>query len=200
MASRGGGGVDGGLDELLRVLQRATDTPVAGGSNACRGVREGIEITQGMPCVLRGMTQVSDGRERRGPWSDDARDQAPSAYLRPSYPLAGCSPAEPTSVSPGEKSIPQACRRCKINQELPVRKPGKSVAKEWPFFVQRMGSTSPSAGQIPLTDRSLNTTRLVATPPLPQASKCRSRASSCVVKGSWGRESLFLRDVLAFDG
>src|SRR5216684_4240405 len=142
MASRGGGGVDGGLDELLRVLQRATDTPVAGGSNACRGVREGIEITQGMPCVLRGMTQVSDGRERRGPWSDDARDQAPSAYLRPSYPLAGCSPAEPTSVSPGEKSIPQACRRCKINQELPVRKPGKSVAKEWPFFVQRMGSTS----------------------------------------------------------
>src|SRR5229473_6833708 len=91
MASRGGGGVDGGLDELLRVLQRATDTPVAGGSNACRGVREGIEITQGMPCVLRGMTQVSDGRERRGPWSDDARDQAPSAYLRPSYPLAGRS-------------------------------------------------------------------------------------------------------------
>src|SRR5229473_2833391 len=142
MASRGGGGVDGGLDELLRVLQRATDTPVAGGSNACRGVREGIEITQGMPCVLRGMTQVSDGRERRGPWSDDARDQAPSAYLRPSYPLAGCSPAEPTSVSPGEKAIPQACRRCKTDQELPVRKAGKSVAKEWPFFVQTMGSTS----------------------------------------------------------
>src|SRR5450755_689728 len=66
----------------------------------------------------------------------------PSAYLRPSYPLAGCSPAEPTSVSPGEKSIPQACRRCKINQGLPARKAGKSVAKEWPFFVQRMGSTS----------------------------------------------------------
>src|SRR5258706_15423877 len=66
----------------------------------------------------------------------------PSAYLRPSFPLAGCSPAEPASVSPGTKAIPQACRRCKINQELPVRKAGKSVAKEWPFFVQRMGSTS----------------------------------------------------------
>ena len=26
-------------------------------------------------------------------------------------------------------------------QELPVRKAGKNVAKEWPFFVQRMGST-----------------------------------------------------------
>src|SRR5277367_6348707 len=70
------------------------------------------------------------------------RSQTPSAYLRPSYPLAGCSPAEPASVSPGEKAIPQGCRRCKINQELPVRKAGKSVAKEWPFFVQRTGSTS----------------------------------------------------------
>ena len=26
--------------------------------------------------------------------------------------------------------------------DLPVRKADKSVAKEWPFFVQRMGSTS----------------------------------------------------------
>src|SRR5450755_3531589 len=71
------------------------------------------------------------------------RSPTPSAYLRPSYPLAGCSPAEPASVSPGEKAIPQACRRCKTNQELPVRKAGKSVAKEWPFFVQRIGSTLP---------------------------------------------------------
>src|SRR5437660_3584781 len=75
------------------------------------------------------------------------RSRTPSAYLRPSYPLAGCSPAEPTSVSPGENAIPQACRRCKINQELPVRKAGKSVAKEWPFFVQRMGSTSLPRGE-----------------------------------------------------
>ena len=72
----------------------------------------------------------------------------PSAYRRPSYPLAGCSPAEPTTISPGEKAIPQGCRRCKINQELPVRKAGKSVAKEWPFFVQRMGSTSDPPEQV----------------------------------------------------
>jgi hypothetical protein len=26
--------------------------------------------------------------------------------------------------------------------ELSIRKAGESVAKEWPFFVQRMGSTS----------------------------------------------------------
>src|SRR5208337_4930072 len=70
------------------------------------------------------------------------RRPTPSAYLRPSYPLAGCSPAEPTSVSPGEQSIAERRQRSKINQELPVRKAGKSVAKEWPFFVQRMGSTS----------------------------------------------------------
>ncbi len=48
----------------------------------------------------------------------------------------------PTSVSPGEPAISQACRGSKSNQKLPVRKAGKSVAKEWPFFVQRMGSTS----------------------------------------------------------
>src|ERR1700685_2417469 len=142
MASRGGAGVGSRVDELLRVLQRGAFASVAGGSDACRGVRKGIEITRGTLCVLGGMAQESDGRERRGPWSNDTRGQAPSAYLRPSYPLAGCSPAEPTSVSPGEEAIPQACPGCKINQELPVRKAGKSVAKEWLFFVQRMGSTS----------------------------------------------------------
>jgi len=49
----------------------------------------------------------------------------PSAYLRPSYPLAGCSPAEPTSVSPGETAIPQTCRASKVNHKLLVRKHGK---------------------------------------------------------------------------
>src|ERR1019366_3836780 len=111
-----GAGVGCGVDDLLRVLQRGAFAPVAEGSNAGGGVREGIEVTQGMLCVLGGMTQVSDGRERRGPWSDDARGQAPSAYLRPSYPLAGCSPAEPTSVSLGKKAIPQPWRRCKTKK------------------------------------------------------------------------------------
>src|ERR1700716_1068222 len=67
MASGSGAGAGRGVDDLLRLLQRATDAPVAGGSNACRGVREGIEITQGMPCVLGGMTQVSDGGEKEAP-------------------------------------------------------------------------------------------------------------------------------------
>src|SRR5271154_97003 len=123
MVSGGGAGVGRGVENLLRLLQRGEDASVAGGSNASRGVREGIEITQGMPCVLGGMAQVSDGRGRRGPGSADRPGgQRPSAYLRPRYPLAGCSPAEPTSVSPGEKAIAERRQRSKINQELPVRK------------------------------------------------------------------------------
>src|ERR1700681_3622401 len=35
----------------------------------------------------------------------------------------------------------EEARASNSKQELPVRKAGKSVAKEWPFFVQRMGST-----------------------------------------------------------
>src|SRR5271170_3260994 len=78
--------------------------------------------------------------ERKGPESDDRLGAI--GDLRPSYPLAGCSPAEPTSVSPGEQSIAEQRQRSKINPKLPVREAGKSVAKGWPFFVQRMGSTS----------------------------------------------------------
>jgi hypothetical protein len=42
--------------------------------------------------------------------------------------------------------------------ELPVRKTGESVAKEGPFFVQRMGSTSLilSSGRFPRTYFAMN--------------------------------------------
>jgi hypothetical protein len=70
---------------------------------------------------------------------------APSARRRPGYPLMGCSPAEPTSVSPGGTAIPQERRGGKSNQVLPVTKTGRSVAKERSFIVQRMGSTSADA-------------------------------------------------------
>src|SRR5229473_3299993 len=48
------------------------------------------------------MTPVSDGVKERTP--DGFHHQgpdAPSAHRRPSYPLSGCVPAEPDSVSPG---------------------------------------------------------------------------------------------------
>src|SRR5271155_253216 len=68
----------------------------------------------------------------------------PSAYLRPRYPLAGCSPAEPTSVSPGGTVIPRRTLAGKSDQRLRVRKTYMGVAKDRLFFVQRMGSTSAS--------------------------------------------------------
>ena len=145
MASGGGAGVGGGVDDLLRVLQRPAIASVVGGSNAGRSVREEIEITQGMPCVLKGMPPVTTAggrneRLRRHGWTRGVKYLV--VHRRPGYPLIGCSPAEPTSVSLGEKSITEEREQSKIKPELPVRKTGKSVAKEWPFFVQRMGSTS----------------------------------------------------------
>ncbi len=98
-----------------------------------------------MRCVLRGMAQVTNSGCARKDSAGMVGPAEPSTWLvhlRPGYPLAGCSPAEPASVSPGVKAIPEARCGSKINQELPVRKAGKSVAKEGPFSVQRMGSTS----------------------------------------------------------
>jgi len=86
MASGGGAGAGGGVDDLLRLLQRAPDASVAGGSHACRGVREGIEIAQRMLCVLGGMTQVSDGGEEEAP--DRMTDPEPNAIGVPSAELS----------------------------------------------------------------------------------------------------------------
>src|ERR1700677_2379442 len=76
------------------------------------------------------------------PCSERDRGDTPSAYHRPSYPLAGCSPAEPASVSPGKREIPAETRASKVSQCLLVWRTGKSVAKECSFFVQNLGSTS----------------------------------------------------------
>src|SRR5450755_1475141 len=86
MASGDGAGVGGGVDDLLRVLQRGAVAPVAGGSHACRGVREGIEITPGMPCVLGGMAQVSDGGKEEAP--ERMADPEPNAIGVPSAELS----------------------------------------------------------------------------------------------------------------
>src|ERR1700691_774691 len=86
MASGGGAGVGGGFDDLLRVLQRPAIASVVGGSNAGGGVREEIEITPGMPCVLGGMAQVSDGGEERAP--DRLADPEPNAIGVPSAELS----------------------------------------------------------------------------------------------------------------
>jgi hypothetical protein len=86
MASGGGAGVGRGVDDLLRVLQRGAVASVVGGSNAGGGVREEIKIAQGMPCVLGGMAQVSDGGEERAP--DRMTDPEPNAIGVPSAELS----------------------------------------------------------------------------------------------------------------
>src|SRR5271155_3284062 len=89
------------------------------------------------------------------------QDPTPSAYLRPGYPLAGCSPAEPTSVSPGETVIPGGSLGGKSDQRLRVRKTCMGVAKDRLFFVQRMGSTSDIKGTI-ITIDAMGTQKAIA--------------------------------------
>jgi len=113
-----GAGADGGFDDLLRLLQRAAVAPVAGGSDTGRGLWAGIEVEEALRCVLGGMAPVPEGQETApGPptWRGHLA-VALSVHRRPSYPLAGCSPAEPASVSPGAKAIHQGGGRSKSNQ------------------------------------------------------------------------------------
>jgi hypothetical protein len=49
-------------------------------------------------CPKGGKQRAPDKRTRQGP-------TAPLAHRRPGYPLSGCVPAEPDSVSPGDVSI-----------------------------------------------------------------------------------------------
>jgi hypothetical protein len=42
---------------------------------------------------------------RSSPTSVERGSSEPSVHRRPGYPLSGCVPAEPDSVSPGEKTI-----------------------------------------------------------------------------------------------
>src|SRR5450755_1801596 len=86
MASGGGAGVGRGVNELLWLLQRREVAPVAGGSHASRGVREGIAITQGTLRVFGGMTQVSDGGNKTAP--DRKTDPEPNAIGVPSAELS----------------------------------------------------------------------------------------------------------------
>jgi transposase len=58
--------------------------------------------------IFEGMTRVSEGKEKQPPAGElpQQRLDAPSAHPRLGYPLSGCVPAEPDSVSPSNGSIP----------------------------------------------------------------------------------------------
>jgi len=53
------------------------------------------------------MAPVFQGMKK--PRASTATGQVPWTHRRPSYPLSGCVPAEPDSVSPGTTILP--CRR-----------------------------------------------------------------------------------------
>src|SRR5215472_6463794 len=79
------------------------------------------------------MAPVSDGGEGPPAHLRGARGPVPSAHRRPGYPLSGCVPAEPDSVSPGGPTLTNRPRRNKSNDpERPALRsvplnPGGSV-------------------------------------------------------------------------
>ena len=68
--------------------------------------------------------KAPDHRSGQGP-------QAPSAHHRPGYPLLGCVPAEPNSVSPGGDTVigTQSGNKSKlaIGQKKTRKRPEKAV-------------------------------------------------------------------------
>ena len=100
-------------------------------------------------CVLGGMAQVSDGAEEEAPdrWTDRGPDAigVPSAELSLGWMLASRANLRFTRRAGDTarwRAEARATKSCRSGRS------GKSVAKEWPFFVQRMGSTSVSYGGI----------------------------------------------------
>jgi hypothetical protein len=88
------------------------------------------------------MAQVADGGAEEAP--DRLTDPEPNAVGVPSAELSlGWMLASRANLRFTRREGDTADESGKQGQqELPVRKAGKSVAKEDPFFVQRMGSTS----------------------------------------------------------
>jgi hypothetical protein len=83
---------------------------------------------------------------RKSPDRMDAGDTpigVPSAGLSLGWMLASRANLRFTRQEVNTVSV----ERKQDQQELPVRKAGESVAKEGPFFVQRMGSTSTAANE-----------------------------------------------------
>jgi hypothetical protein len=88
------------------------------------------------------MAQVSDGGEEEAP--DRIADPEPNAIGVPSVGLSlGWVLASRANLRFTRRDRDTVSVARKQEQpRVPVRKAGKGVAKEWPFFVQRTGSTS----------------------------------------------------------
>jgi hypothetical protein len=86
---------------------------------------------------------VTDGGGERAPshqrgWGPP--QGVPSVHRRPDYPLVGCAPAEPASVSPGVVKLPAEQSRNKLNRQRSDNgsgpgRPETGVAKDRRFLV-----------------------------------------------------------------
>lgn len=106
---------------------------------------------------FRGMAPVTDdegGEAEQGPSATSVDEGpvgvAPSVHRRPGYPLVGCAPAEPASVSAGagETTLgPSVEQEQEEAEEVAFTgswsgRPDQGVAKDRHFLIQTMGSTS----------------------------------------------------------
>ena len=74
--------------------------------------------------IWGGLTVASGGRQRTAPGGFDHQGpDAPSAHRRPGYPLSGCVPAEPDSVSPGNITVPSVVQSDKPLSDTEVMPP-----------------------------------------------------------------------------
>src|SRR3954451_18020263 len=93
--------------------------------------------------IFGGITPVSD--DGGGPLAHQrgARGPVPSAHHRPGYPLSGCVPAEPDSVSPGGPTVTSTPATNKSNGLEPISSDGSAKCTpepRWVPFARRCGS------------------------------------------------------------
>jgi len=81
---------------------------------------------------MRFLRHSSGGRwqGRRPPGRRGPGGMALSARRRPGYPLVGCAPAEPASVSPGWKKLPQGPDKSNRKQDW-GRDSSHHGSREW---------------------------------------------------------------------
>src|SRR5262249_47421435 len=103
-----------------RVVTTAPDT-VVGRTAEVPGTGE-VRFRRHGSGDRRERNRAPDHQRGQGPAGD-----VPSVHRRPGYPLTGCAPAEPASVSPGGKKV---TRREAGPQGQPAG-PKPRVAAEW---------------------------------------------------------------------
>ena len=112
----------------------------------------------------------------------------PWAHRRPGYPLSGCVPAEPDSVSPGQKRLPKEGHRfkCPGTPEPCLENPRRSgglVPRNLSRWPRRLGMASP-ANVTPWKTRGLCTIKASDHPQILQTSLKLIGGMSCKSKRS----------------